>query len=114
MELMQGVEIINTLPIYETHWFTGLQIGAVIAFVTTLIGLILTRNREVLTIGAALILCFMLFGALFGDCVKKELIETRYEVFIDDTVDYDKFIDDYEFIEQRENSWIVKERNNEN
>lgn len=111
---MQGVEILNTLPIYSTYWELGLLSGLGIALII-LVGVIFVADRlstdRCILISTILAVISMLFGALIGECFHKELVETRYEVRLDDTVNLDEFMDKYEFIEQRENSWIVKEKN---
>jgi len=118
---MQGVEILNVLPIYSTHWITGLVAGALVCLGIG-IGILLFMCFGEPRIWKDLFLAYMalvieitligsLFGAMIGECFHKKLVETRYEIRLDDTVDLDEFMDKYEFIEQRENSWIVKERN---
>lgn len=110
---MQGVEILNTLPIYSTHWALGLLSGLAIALFASIALIYIIDSlsiSECIAISVELAVIGMLFGALIGDCFKAELVETRYEVRLDDTVDLDEFMDKYEFIEQRENSWIVKEK----
>ena len=117
---MQGVTILNTIPVYETHWVTGLIIGALVGLGIG-IGILLFMYFKEPTIWEELLFVYIgsvieialfssLFGGMIGDCFHKELVETRYEIRLDDTIDLGEFMDKYEVIEQRENSWIVKER----
>ena len=117
---MQGVEILNVLPIYSTHWITGIIAGALVGLgigIGILIFMCLIESTiwrslffSYMALVIEIILASSLFGGLIGECFQKELVETRYEIRLDDTVDFDALMDKYEFIEQRENSWIVKEK----
>ena len=108
---MQGVIILNTIPVWATYWRAGLITGLAIGLVVSLIVIWIARDpTPAACVCIYFIILLTLFGTLIGDCFHKELVEIRYEICIDDTVDFNALMDKYEFIEQRENSWIVRER----
>ena len=119
---MQGIEIINTIPVYTTYWHTGmlwgLWVGAGLSLGLVLYyaikkSIIMDAALDFICVSIIMIMIFMGFGAVVGENFEKDFVETWYEIRIPDGADFDAITEKYELIEQGENSWIVKERTNE-
>lgn len=119
---MTGVTIINSFEIYEiADWqfiigITPLVLSGLISFIMLIKGIkpdlgivkkfIASSHLSVLVGG--LISCVLVF--VFNYACPAEYVETQYEVSIDDTAAFNAVYDKYNIIEEKENTFIVVER----
>lgn len=120
---MTGVTILNTFDIYD---ISGLQIfisfipyilAAVLGFVVLSKAPKKASSGEItkfpvkvyiiLIIGAILTIASVIF---LDSKYPAKYVETQYEISIDDTASFNEVYDNYTIIEEKENTFIVKER----
>lgn len=120
---MTGVTILNTFDIYD---ISGLQIfisfipyilAAVLGFVTLNKAFKKNSSGElvkfpvkfyiILIIGAILTIASVIF---LDSKYPAKYVETQYEISIDDTASFNEVYDNYIIIEEKEDTFIVKEK----
>ena len=120
---MTGVTILNTFDIYD---ISGLQIfisfipyilAAVLGFVVLHKAPKKTSSGDlikfpvkfyiIIIIGAILTMASVIF---LDSKYPAKYVETQYEVSIDDTASFNEVYDNYIIIEEKEDTFIVKER----
>lgn len=120
---MTGVTILNIFDIYD---ISGLQIfisfipyilAAVLGFVTlnkafkkNLSGELVkfpVKFYIILIIGAILTIASVIF---LDSKYPAKYVETQYEISIDDTASFNEVYNNYTIIEEKENTFIVKEK----
>lgn len=110
---MDGVEILNSYKIIEyTFGINGLGVFFGILCLISAFAFIYSIDKGIL-IGFFLApIFFIIFLTLFSDSLTKDSkIETkRYEVTISDEVNYNKFIEKYNVIEERGRILVVGEK----
>ena len=114
---MDGVTILNTMPFSESIvQFRGLLLGLIdiaMAWVVVTMGIMIERHGgELRYLIATIIIGVVLVVLLYSG---KALVTnmqrgTYYEVTVSDDVKFNDFNDKYEVIEQRDNIFVVMER----
>lgn len=128
---MNGVTILDVIEIYQiAGWqffigFSPVIIAAIIVFIRLYLafkkGTKEEQKRGVinlnywspkefwpLIVGTIISLATLLY---IGNTYPADYVETRYEVKIDDSAFFNEIYNTYSIIEERENTFIVKERN---
>ena len=114
---MDGVTILNTMPFSESIvQFRGLLLGLIdiaMAWVVVTMGIMIERHGgELRYLIATIVIGVVLVVLLYSG---KALVTnmqrgTYYEVTVSDDVKFNDFNDKYEVIEQRDNIFVVMER----
>ena len=129
---MNGVTILDTIDIYQVSvWQALLGIAPlIISFIIFSVrlyrafkkgteedramGVVSSEHwkpKELLIVAVGGMITFALMFSFEKFC-PAEYVETQYEVSIDETVSFTEFYDKYEVVEERDNSFIVKDRTN--
>ena len=119
---MAGVTIVDSFEIYK---IAGWQVivGLIPLMLSGLIGFILLLkgikpNSNIVDKLAVVCYLSILVGGLlsltlvlvFKNVCPAKYVETQYEISIDDTASFNAVYDKYEIIEEKENTFIVVER----
>lgn len=112
---MNGVEILNTIYIYDNLisplW---LILFLVAAFVISIIGICTlyydTIQKILFTliavVGVGVVICFI------GVTIEtNEVVDTKYQVTISEETNFNEFVEKYEILNQEGKIYTVKERN---
>lgn len=117
---MEGITIINTIPIYAAAntWMITVAMSCILAaFVIAILGYIFQHYAifTVLLVAClALLLTCVVFIAIhaFSDNINTDEIEKyQYEVLVDDSVRFNDFNDKYEVVDHRGEIYIIEEKN---
>ena len=115
--MLDGITVLNSFEeVVETgfNWGTmwiGLAIGLIIAFIISILDAdYLGDFLYKLSIFSIIVgsLCATLAGHLINPPPLK--YEARWEVVIDDSVSMNEFYNRYEFVEQRREIYVIKEK----
>ena len=114
---MDGVMILNTIPFSESmvqfRGFLLILIDIATTWVLVTVGIMIERHGGELrylisTIVIGVVLVVLLYGGKIS--VQNMQRATYYEVTVSDDVKFNDFNDKYEVIEQRDNIFVVMER----
>lgn len=120
---MEGVSVINTIPIYAAanawmvtaalHCLLVALVIAVAAYIFTKLACDTTSTVLVITSMVLVITCFV-FVAIYSlsDNINTDVIEKyQYEVLIEDSVRFNDFNDKYEVVDNRGEIYVIEEKN---
>lgn len=124
---MSGIAILETINIYQIAWwqfFLGMLptfIGGGICFLSVYIasrksspevraqGGVEWHPKHILWMILGALISLILLSILNTSC-PADYVETRYEIKIEDSVSFNEVYDNFIILEEKENTFIVKER----
>lgn len=118
--MLDGLNVLNTYEIVNPEW-NDKMFPAVCFAVVTLVGIALIiyifRDKEsakqafVPTMIVILFTLFMMVFSIYGFThLPQNKYQTRYDVTIDDTVNFNEFNSKYEVVKQEGKIYTIKER----
>lgn len=112
---MQGIEILDTYQevIATGFGWTGMGIVfivfGIVALAMTCIFICIDEHAAVPLFAVLMLLCLLGFMCSTADA--KKTYETRYQVIVYENCNITEFLETYEVVDSKGETWIVKDRN---